>query len=369
MENNSVVVKNEGSSSKTAPRNYWLDLARLVMAIFVVATHTTRAIGWQSDWNQPMLLLNSSLFRIAVPFFFLLTSYFAYDRYLASGRDGKVLFKTGLRYLGMYLFWIVLYLGIIVNESYVMKDPRPEAGAYVLWFFQELFLNSPISVFWFLRASGYGLLFLGALFLIPKMKPIYLLPWALGLFTFGAFGDSYFGFVSGGMLEAYQGYFKIFYYTRNMMFGALPMFIIGFIIRDYQDKIPETKKANIILYVLLGLSFVLLFLESYLLCTYSKPKDFNIFFSLLLADPLLFLVLLRIKKPLKLKVAPYLADISSLVYFTHIAYRDLYNILFLNTAYANSWHLRFFLVLLAALFTSCAIVFSSKNSKIKKWIY
>jgi hypothetical protein len=337
------------------------------MALFVVAAHCTRQIGWGSDPNQGMAILNSSLFRPAVTFFFLVTSYFVYDRFLASGRKASVFFKSGLRYYGIYVFWITLYLGIIIRESYVGKGL--DSAYYVGWFFQEFFLNSPISVFWFLRASAYGLILLGVLFLWKKMKPLYLLPLALVLYTIGTFGDSYYGFVSGGIKEAYVSYFKIFYYSRNMMFDAFPTFVIGCLIREYKDKIPSTKTASIVIWSVAAIGLGFVFLESWLLYRYSTPKDYNFMFSFLLFVPALFLGLLRINKPMHWRAAPYLGDVSSLVYFVHIAFRDLYNDIFLGTAYEKNWYLRFALVSLFALFAACAIVASTHPSKIRRWIY
>jgi surface polysaccharide O-acyltransferase-like enzyme len=368
-----IAMENQVTPAPKGNRNYWIDLMRLVMALFVVGVHCTRQIGWGSDPNQGMAILNSTIFRTAVPFFFLITSYYVYDRYLASGKQASVFFKTGLRYFGMYTFWIVLYLPIILRESWVGKDIT--GWAYFCWFMQEFFLNSPISVFWFMRASAAGLFVLSLFFLDKKMKPIYLLPLALLLYTMGAFGDAYLnGFVSGSLAEVYASYFKIFYFSRNMMFDALPFFVIGCLIREYQDKIPSTRNATIAIWALVAFGLVAVFLESWLLGRAAelgnyKVKDYNILYSFLIFDPFLFLGLLRLQKPLRWKAAPYLADVSSLVYFTHIAFRDAYNDVFAGTAYEKNWYLRFALVALFTLFASIAIVATTHNSKLKKWVY
>lgn len=368
MEQTSLLSSpNLQKSPQVKERNYWIDLGRLIMAFFVIGVHTTRQIGWDANLNQPMVLLNSTIFRTAVPFFFLCSSYFAYDHYLSTGKDPKVFLKSGLRYFAIYLFWVTLYLGIILSETYVGQNK--DSLAYAAWFFQELFLNAPISVFWFMRATAYGLFLLGLLFMIPKMKPIYLLPFVLILYFFGAFGDAYIGFLNSDLLAIYNGYFKIFYYARNLTLFGSTFLVLGCLIREYQDKIPQTKKADILIWSGFGLSIVLLFLESWLLYAFSKPKDYNITFSLLLLDPLLFLGLLRIKKPLKLKAAPYFGDLSSLMYFIHIAFRDLYNNVFKGTAYESNWHLRFFLVVVFTLFAASAIVITTHSSKLRHYVY
>ena len=360
-------MEEASEAAPKAERNYWIDLARLIMAFFVVGIHSVSQNGWGSDPNQFLCILNSSLFRTAVPFFFLLTGYFAYNRFLKEGRRPSVFFKTALRYFAMYLFWIVLYLGLIIRESYVGKGYAP--SAYAAWFFQELFLNSPLTVFWFLRASAYGLALLGVFFLWKQAKPLYLLPLALTLFVIGAFGDSYYGFLGSSLKDAYASYAKIFYCTRNMAFFGLPFLVIGCLVRDCEGKIPSSKKALVILSSFAGAGLILVFLESYLLFRFSAPKDCNFLFSLLLFEPFLLLVLLKIGRPLKSRAAPYLGDVASLLYFTHILFRYLYNDVFAGTDYAKNYYLRFFLVAAFALLLSVAVVATTQKSKIRHWVY
>jgi hypothetical protein len=121
----------------------------------------------------------------------------------------------------LYGFWTFLYLGVILRETYYGTGKA--VGTYSLWFIQEFFLNSPLSVFWFLRASALGLAVFGLLFLIPKMKPIYLLPLALILFFIGTFGDSYYVFLNDSLKSVYDRYLTTFYTTRTSRSSALSL--------------------------------------------------------------------------------------------------------------------------------------------------
>lgn len=348
-------------------RNYWLDLGRLIMALFVVGIHCTRQNGWGSDPNLIMVICNSSLFRTAVPFFFLLTSYFVYDRYLASDRKASVFFKTGLRYFVMYVFWTILYLGVIVRETYVGKNI--ESATYAQWFFRKFFLDSPLSAFWFLRASAYGLVLLGLPFIWKKMKPIYLLPLALVLYVIGAFGEGYYYFLAPALKNVYASYFKTFYTTRNMVFEGLPFLTLGLVLREYKGKLPASVLNNTMIWVGAAVSLVMVFIENWLLGTHTTVRDYNLTFALLFFDPLFFLGLSRIKKPLKGPVAPYLSDVASLVYFLHIYFRDLYNDVFTGTAWATNYYLRFLLVATFAIIAATAIAITTRSAKIRRWIY
>jgi hypothetical protein len=353
-------------------RNYWIDLGRLLMAFFVVGIHATRKASWAASVNEPLTALNPSLFRMAVPFFFICTAYFAYDTFLRNGRDPKVFFKSALRYLFLYGFWTFLYLGVILRETYYGTGKA--VGTYSVWFIQEFFLNSPLSVFWFLRASALGLVIFGLLFLIPKMKPIYLLPLALILFFIGTFGDSYYVFLNDSLKSVYDRYLTTFYTTRNFTFFGAVFMVLGFLIRDLESLYVPDKKGWIAILVGLALSVALIFLESYLVMTYAgthslKMKDYNIWYSLLFLDPLFFYVLLMIKKPLKLPGVKYIGSLASLLYFTHIYFRDLFDEFFADNALLTNLHFKYFLVVSMALVFSIIIIGVSSSSRIRKWVY
>jgi hypothetical protein len=112
-------MENQVTPAPKGNRNYWIDLMRLVMALFVVGVHCTRQIGWGSDPNQGMAILNSTIFRTAVPFFFLITSYYVYDRYLASGKQASVFSRPVCVTLGCTLSGLFCILPIILRESWV----------------------------------------------------------------------------------------------------------------------------------------------------------------------------------------------------------------------------------------------------------
>lgn len=355
------------SVSKPSSRNYWIDLVRLIMAIFVVGVHASRKASFAEGPYQWLTIANPTLFRTAVPFFFLCTAFFTYKIYLDRGRDPKVFFKAALRYFILYTFWTIVFIPTILKETYFGTTKTP--GAYALWFVQEFFLNSPISVFWFLRASAYGLLILGVLALL-KIRPIYLLPLAVAFYIYGAYGDTYYGLLPEWLLPFYTSFDTTFYTTRDMIFFGLPLLLIGCQIAEvYAAKKPGTLMGICCALIAAG-SLVLLFYEAHYLMSETKMKDYNIYLSLLLFEPAFFIAILSIRLPFPAKIGKYFGPISSLLYLTHIAWRDAYQDLYIgNKAMLANLNAKFAFTLGCALLFSLLILYLTRHFKAKKWFY
>ncbi len=91
------------------------DVLKIVLAIFILAIHTT-----PTDFSLRPLL------RLAVPLFFIITSYlfFSKQNRLHSDRDKtNALKKFVRRYLKLYLFWFVVLLPITIFLKRWYIDP------------------------------------------------------------------------------------------------------------------------------------------------------------------------------------------------------------------------------------------------------
>jgi hypothetical protein len=352
---------------KKSPRNYWVDLVRLIMAIFVIGVHASRKASFAEGPYQWITIANPTLFRTAVPFFFLCSAFFTYKIYLEHNRDPKVFFKAAIRYFVLYTFWTIVFIPTILKETYFGTEKT--AGAYALWFIQEFFLNSPISVFWFLRACSYGLAVLGLLALL-KIKPVYLLPFAIVFYIYGAYGDTYYGLLNDYLLPYYTNFISIFYTTRDMIFFGLPLLIIGAEIAEVYAKKQPSIGMGILMVFLAVTSLYLLYQEAHYLMTSTKMKDYNIYLSLLLFEPCFFIALLSIRIPFPKVIGQYLGPISSLLYLTHIAWRDFYQDLYIgNKTMLANLNAKFAFTLGCALIFTILILYLTRHWKLKRWIY
>jgi surface polysaccharide O-acyltransferase-like enzyme len=353
--------------TKKSPRNYWIDLVRLIMAIFVIGIHASRKASFAEGPYQWITIANPTLFRTAVPFFFLCSAFFTYKIFLEHNRDPKVFFKAALRYFILYTFWIIVFIPTTLKETYFGTGKAP--GAYALWFIQEFFLNSPIPVFWFLRACAYGLAVLGLLALL-KIKPIYVLPFAIVFYIYGAYGDTYYGLLNDYLLPYYNNFLTTFYTTRDMIFFGLPLLIIGAEIAElYANKQPSIA-LGIIMAILAAISLYLLYLEVHYLITSTKMKDYNICLSLLLFEPCFFIALLSIRTPFPARIGKYFGPVSSLLYLTHIAWRDFYEDLYIgNKAMLTNLNAKFAFTLGCTFLFALLILYLTRHWKLSRWFY
>lgn len=124
------------------------DILKLCLALFVVAIHTNLF---------PMVLY--PWLRIAVPMFFMLTSYFFFQKIQNRGEEEqKKIRKTFvLRNIRLYVFWFVVCLPVTLI---LRKDRYLAVG---LWsglaeFLRSLFFGSTFMASWYISSAVIGVL-------------------------------------------------------------------------------------------------------------------------------------------------------------------------------------------------------------------
>lgn len=268
-------------------RIYSLDMFKAVAAFMVVAMHIKFSeMVPKGDYLQPIA-------RIAVPFFFMVSGYFAY-----SPEDSAVYKKSPAR-LKHYL-WLMLLADVIYLLYKMIQNL--DSGSFwspVAKIFSPKFLLSNMGVgiaghIWFLRALIYVTL-LYMLFL--KVGIAYKLKWILGIvwlidlvlckYSLALFGRLY--------LEGFQKEF----FTK--FFGvALIFFFLGIYIRKWRSEHPDSwlfsgsNKTTAILGVTMAVAFIGNLLEY----RWLKINEFNVmpanyFFTLPLTVTVFLLLLSR----------------------------------------------------------------------------
>lgn len=273
-----------------ADRALNLDIGRVVAAIFVIAIHTNPLADLSSladtvyvDWIS----------RLAVPFFFAVTGYYL------SLRNASDLFAILRRVLWLHLLWSTLYL---------LGTGFPDLG----W--QKIFYLRYVIGFWqlwYLPALAEGVVLLWLLRWMPWriQGPVVSLIFATGC-GFEIWCNLY-----GLSMNHY----------RNGLFFALPFLWLGISLRERPDALrwglPGQFRWNWQWSVLAGwgLGFILLrlALRSDAL---SKIAPFNVlqFTFLLSLFPITSAIVQILSGPGPRVRSPYLARLSSGIFFTHV---------------------------------------------------
>lgn len=256
------------------------DVFRLIAAALVIAIHTSplRSIDPAADH-----FLTGVAARIAVPFFFALTGYFA-DFGSISGLR-KIAGKTAV----LYGIAIVIYLPF---NTYAAN-------------LKMLLFDGAFFHLWYFPACIFGAAIVYALTKLPK-KAAYAA--AAALYIVGLFGDSYYGFIAGisPISAVYSALFKIFSFTRNGLFFAPIFMLIG-------DTLSKRRLGENRFAAAAGLtvSLILLAFESFML--YRLGVAGNMYVFLIPAIVCLFGLL----SSFKVKPHPRMRKSAMWIYIIH----------------------------------------------------
>lgn len=278
-------------------RYYQVDVMRFVCAILVISIHTS---ALYSFGDVPGKVLSLGIARIAVPFFFIASGYFFYERFSNEGYLKAYI----IRILKYYLISTVVYTVILFS---FIKSRNSNIWDLV----KNLLFNGVSPSLWFFPALIFSI---SVLYLFLKknwIKPLVIV--SLVLYALGLIGDSYYGLVVGTPLEKLvEMYSAIFVNTRNGLCFGLPFLILGVLINkhDMKNKLKHLKALTLF-------SAVIFASEAYVLISNNISKDNNMYISLILLVSCIFLLSLRSKKILSDRKAKLLRDMSLWIYCLH----------------------------------------------------
>lgn len=279
-----------------------LDRFKVVAAMLVIAIHTGPLTSYSPYAD---FVLTSIVARLAVPFFFIVSGYFLFQKLTGRrSRDNKIVNRAMRRIGWMYLFSIVLYLPLNVYAGYFadhfgfvsfVKDIVFNGTFYHLWYLPALILGTYIVYF------------------LYRTMPLKFMLVITGLlYIAGLLGDSYYGLARDNAIlqTAYDQMFVWFDYTRNGFFFA-PLYIA---LGAWTAKRAVPLKSAMTGGVLFGLSLGLLLLEGIWLNANGLPRHDSMYIFLVPAVYLLFLLLLLQKKGGEGAV---LRQLSTWIYILH----------------------------------------------------
>lgn len=300
-----------------------IDIFKLIAAFMVVAIH----VGPLSSINENLdFYITYVLFRVAVPFFLMVSGYFVLHKMLTSS-DGVNILKTFLKkIIVLYLIATLLYIPInlyaghfenIKSIGSILKMFLFDGTFYHLWYMPSVIMGSML------------------IFILSKkfdLKQVFVI--TLILYVMGLLGDSYYGVIYNVKYIKcfYDFLFKFFDYTRNGIFYAPIFLMIGVLFRGRK----KVLKRSVNIYGL-TLSIVFLLIEGMILRNLNLQRHSSMYIFLIPLVVFLFSFILSFnignKKTLR--------SLSMYVYIIHpfviVLCRFLFkNIVFLNIVINNS---------------------------------
>lgn len=262
---------------KSAPqRSKGIDQFRMIAAVMVIAIHTFPFASIHGVLDQ---IITLTLFRVAVPFFFMVTGYYVVGPYAEkknypkSWKINRAIIET----LKLYLLSCLLYLPLSFYTG-ALSFSMPFVKLVKVFVF-----DGPMYHLWYFPAVILGLLIVK--FLLKRVSlPIALVITSI-LYLLALGGDSYYSFVEQvpALKTLYRVFFHLFDYTRNGLLFS-PLFLcLGALVYHQRKQAPFLTTTK------LWISLVLLGIEGFLLHQYTVLRHDSMFIVLPLASYYLFI--------------------------------------------------------------------------------
>lgn len=271
-------------------KNQGIEQFRVLLAMMVVAIHCLPLLRL---WPDGDILITLTLFRIAVPFFFMISGYYVFsdlatqNSYPARQRVWHFIKKQ----LQVYLIATLLFLPLAWYSG--MLGLNMPLGTFI----QTLLVNGILYHLWYFPAIITGSLLVMGLLVRFSFKQVFFM--AIGLYVIGLGGDSWSGLAAQTPLASfYSLIFQLLAGTRNGIFFAPLFLLLGVLARRFAQKSASPHR-----YSYLMISLICLLLESYLLHHFTTPKHDSMYIFLPFVLLFLFPIIQQWQAPMIWKQA------------------------------------------------------------------
>ncbi len=208
-------------------RNNNLDILKVIMAFLVVALHIFPVSKLDGLEGLISYEIASGITRIAVPTFFLISGYFLRNKL----NDRAYLWKYAKRILLLYITWQILYLPDLIRFYKLGWFNRFDMVLKLIYGYWHL---------WYLLASVVAV---GLLYCVRNSSVFSKWVLIISLLTFGYVFQI---LIQSDVLHCYldiQFVYVVIGTTRNFLFFAFPMMLLGTLYEQWKTTISNTKKC------------------------------------------------------------------------------------------------------------------------------
>ena len=331
------------ASTQQEPLNYpSIDLCKWIAALIIVSMHSAPFIQ-----NNTVNYFFTCFCRIAVPFFFVFSSFIFFKK------KGDIC-SFIKRLLILYFVWFLLESPLIYHSFFVVPNRSFEYKSLI--FLRGLLISSTFPGSWFITALWQGMLIVW--WLSKKLKWQWMILIGILCALASLPGTLYYGLIKDTALYKPYWLFNIALCPAHSFITAIPFCIAGKLLAEQPFTVSTFKK-----YLFLILSLILGCVET-VLCKSSYYMS-DTFISLFIFAPVLLSLLLPIKVNIHQSLALYFRKTSILIYLIHLPVIFLLSHYFQIEKGVSCW----VYTLLCAIGFSTAIYLLSKRIPILKRLY
>lgn len=288
-------------------RNNSIDIFRYICAVLVVIIHTEPF--YTGELSGLGIFLKQFLARIAVPFFFVVSGYFFFNKAFI----GKASLSSVWKQVKTYLFWSVPYF--LVN-IWVLSDEGVGVFELVKKIVIDFFFLGSYYHFWFFPALIYASLISYAIYKSIGFRALLII--SIPLYIFGLLGTTYAQLLSDVPVLSDIFGFQYFAGLYRILMTGFPFYVLGGVVVKLKEIIVFKKRINEIL-VLIGVCFAFMVEKVILLFCNLPIYDPN---TLMLYPLVALVVILLLNHPLygyeRISVNARLC--ANFIYYVHPAF-------------------------------------------------
>ncbi len=322
------------------------DILKIVLSFFILCLHS----GIFSLSFRP-------LFRMAVPLFFIMSSYFFFSklRYISDAKErGQALAKYLKRIFFLLLFWTILFIvpNTLQREWYVHGFPRA-----LLYALQAFCLNSTFMASWFLSSTIISTAIIYWAIYKARIPDWVTMSISLILYLFCCGTSTYYSLVSPNWATQHiLPIYSIIIGQPHLSFiTALVWIMIGKMIAYADIKV----SWRMLLFLSLTF-FIIAHLEYYVIYRTHRIWSDDCFLSLLIACPLIFMLVIRVGD-VSISYAKLLRKMSVIIFCSHGTFLWIYR------QFIDSPYTVFFLTLLSCVVVGMVIIHLSDKFRILRY--
>jgi peptidoglycan/LPS O-acetylase OafA/YrhL len=292
----------------------WIDGARFFFCTCIIFMH----IGTQKIFPDSFAYyLEKGIFRLAVPFFFVVSGFMLEMKIRKKANEVVGLIKQYIKRLILpYIFFesinVLLRIISMVGEHNTLSSNVREIIKNLIFY--------PYGALWYIWACIIGVLLLCPFIVYGKRKLALL--FGIVLYGFALSCNNYYELIPDNM--AYKriviSYINLIGSARNGLFVGFVFLNIGMFCYDIKKIIGNAKYAAMLVCAYAAYLFEIKILHE------TTPKDDgSLYIMTLIVIPLLVICLSNCKLKFKRKLAVDLRHYSAGMYFTHKAVRSIVN--------------------------------------------
>ena len=288
------------------------DLLKLILSFFVVAIHV-------NPFGSELWYLRYPITRIAVPLFFMMSSYFFFKKIKTQKikEQIKSLMLFVKRNLVLYISWFIVLFPVTYDyyKYYNLSNAEMIDNIVMRFFYSSTFKSS-----WYLMGLVIGIVIIYGLTKLTNNKVGFVL--GLVCYLFCAMISNYSVFFDN--LKVVQDIKELYPFTMYYGFPVGLLFVnMGKILAE-----KEELKCSKSTYVKLGISAILLFVESYLIIHFGWYSETPCFIMLIPFCWYCFIIIANLK--VKVPYGKEIRVISTVMYCFHFSFKLIIDDLLVN---------------------------------------